>query len=133
MASSKFKAFYNHPAGPKTIYMLVSINLCALSSNGIAVFFWAPTFKWAINIANVVDISTKPAETVSYPTQAGSSIIFFPLACSGLIWAKYSTVITPKNWNLFGVSIAMAATASYQISRKLQSEFIKKSSVAEEY
>ncbi|WRX09699.1 Mitochondrial pyruvate carrier - like 1 [Theobroma cacao] len=70
MAFSKFQAFYNHPAGPKTIH------------------FWAPTFKWALNIANVVDISTKPAETVSYPQQAA-------LACSGLIWAKYSTVITP--------------------------------------
>ncbi|XP_040955622.1 mitochondrial pyruvate carrier 3 isoform X5 [Gossypium hirsutum] len=77
------------------------------------VHFWAPTFKWALNIANVVDISTKPAETVSYPQQA-------VLACSGLIWAKYSTVITPKNWNLFGVSIVMFATASYQISRKFQ-------------
>ncbi|XVF81541.1 hypothetical protein PTKIN_Ptkin15bG0163200 [Pterospermum kingtungense] len=78
-------------------------------------------------MANVVDISTKPAESVSYPQQAA-------LACSGLIWAGYSTVITPKNWNPFGVSIAMVATASYQLSRKIQHEFINKSAtVAEEY
>ncbi|XVF81540.1 hypothetical protein PTKIN_Ptkin15bG0163100 [Pterospermum kingtungense] len=75
--------------------------------------FWAPTFKWGINIANVVDISTKPAETVSYPQQAA-------LAGTGLIWARYSTIITPKNWNQFGVSISMFATAAYQLSRKIQ-------------
>ncbi|OMO95912.1 NB-ARC domain-containing protein [Corchorus capsularis] len=91
------------------------------------VHFWAPTFKWCINIANLVDISTRPAETVSCPQQAA-------LACSGLIWARYSTVITPKNWNLFSVSIAMVATASYQLSRKLQHEFsTTKSTVAKEY
>ncbi|OMO62970.1 hypothetical protein COLO4_32797 [Corchorus olitorius] len=109
MAFSKFQAFYNHPAGPKTIH------------------FWAPTFKWCINIANLVDISTRPAETVSCPQQAA-------LACSGLIWARYSTVITPKNWNLFGVSIAMVATASYQLSRKLQHEFTStKSTIPKEF
>ncbi|OMO99166.1 hypothetical protein CCACVL1_03901 [Corchorus capsularis] len=39
----------------------------------IAVHFWAPTFKWGINIANLVDISTRPAETVSYPQHSASS------------------------------------------------------------
>uniref|UniRef100_A0A453QBC9 Mitochondrial pyruvate carrier n=1 Tax=Aegilops tauschii subsp. strangulata TaxID=200361 RepID=A0A453QBC9_AEGTS len=70
MASSKLQAFWNHPAGPKTIH------------------FWAPTFKWGISIANVADFA-KPHEKISYPQQV-------VIACTGIIWSRYSMVITPE-------------------------------------
>ncbi|KAH0449818.1 hypothetical protein IEQ34_020510 [Dendrobium chrysotoxum] len=69
MAASKLQALWNHPAGPKTIH------------------FWAPTFKWGISIANVADFS-KPPEKISYPQQIA-------VTCTGLIWSRYSLVITP--------------------------------------
>ncbi|KAJ6292303.1 hypothetical protein OIU78_024475 [Salix suchowensis] len=94
MATSKLQALWNHPAGPKTIH------------------FWAPTFKWGISIANVADFA-KPPEKLSYPQQIA-------VTCTGVIWSRYSTVITPKNWNLFSVNVAMAATGIYQLSRKIQ-------------
>ncbi|MBA0778936.1 hypothetical protein Gotri_003221 [Gossypium trilobum] len=112
MASSKLQALWNHPAGPKTIH------------------FWAPTFKWGISIANVADF-TKPPEKLSYPQQIA-------VTCTGVIWSRYSTVITPiwfglllivvhflgfkmqKNWNLFSVNIVMAGTGLYQLARKIQ-------------
>ncbi|KAB5533793.1 hypothetical protein DKX38_016879 [Salix brachista] len=94
MATSKLQALWNHPAGPKTIH------------------FWAPTFKWGITIANVADFA-KPPEKLSYPQQIA-------VTCTGVIWSRYSTVITPKNWNLFSVNVAMAATGIYQLSRKIQ-------------
>ncbi|KAJ8642497.1 hypothetical protein MRB53_004245 [Persea americana] len=97
MAASRIKALWYHPAGPKTI------------------FFWAPTFKWGLSVANVADFS-QPPEKISYPNQ-------IVLACSGVIWARYSTVITPKNWNLLGVNAAMAGTAIYQLTRKLQQDY----------
>ncbi|KAM0894743.1 hypothetical protein ACQ4PT_024222 [Festuca glaucescens] len=96
MASSKLQALWNHPAGPKTIH------------------FWAPTFKWGISIANVADFA-KPTEKISYPQQV-------VIACTGIIWSRYSTVITPKNWNLFSVSVAMAGTGLYQLSRKIRED-----------
>ncbi|KAH9749761.1 mitochondrial pyruvate carrier 4 [Citrus sinensis] len=102
MAASKLQALWNHPAGPKTIN-----NSCI-----VAVHFWAPTFKWGISIANIADFS-KPPENLSYPQQVA-------VTCTGLIWSRYSTVITPKNWNLFAVNLAMAGTGLYQLSRKLQ-------------
>nr|CAB3500262.1 unnamed protein product [Digitaria exilis] len=77
-----------------------------------AVHFWAPTFKWCLNVANVADF-VKPPEEISYPQQLA-------LGCSGLIWARYSMVITPKNRNLFSVSSALAVTCTYQISRKIR-------------
>ncbi|KAK8273517.1 hypothetical protein V6Z11_D10G010900 [Gossypium hirsutum] len=94
MASSKLQALWNHPAGPKTIH------------------FWAPTFKWGISIANVADF-TKPPEKLSYPQQIA-------VTCTGVIWSRYSTVITPKNWNLFSVNIVMAGTGLYQLAQKIQ-------------
>ncbi|RWW18031.1 hypothetical protein BHE74_00043339 [Ensete ventricosum] len=74
MAASKIQALWNHPAGPKTIH------------------FWAPTFKWGISIANVADFS-KPPEKISYPQQVA-------VTCTGLIWSRYSTVITPVSFTV---------------------------------
>ncbi|AQK41041.1 Mitochondrial pyruvate carrier 4 [Zea mays] len=54
MAATKLQAFWNHPAGPKTIH------------------FWAPTFKWGISIANIADFA-KPPEKISYPQQVGTA------------------------------------------------------------
>jgi mitochondrial pyruvate carrier 2 len=63
------KAFWNHPAGPKTIH------------------FWAPTFKWGISIANIADFK-KPPDAVSYPQQVA-------VTATGVIWSRFSTQITP--------------------------------------
>ncbi|URD84340.1 Brain protein, partial [Musa troglodytarum] len=79
------------------------------------VHFWAPTFKWGISIANVADFS-KPPEKISYPQQVA-------VACTGLIWSRYSTVITPKNWNLFSVNVTMAGTGLYQLARKTRHDY----------
>ncbi|CAO2200980.1 unnamed protein product, partial [Urochloa humidicola] len=98
MAASKLQALWNHPAGPKTIH------------------FWAPTFKWGISIANIADFS-KPPEKISYPQQVA-------VACTGLVWSRYSLVITPKNWNLFSVNVAMAGTGLYQLSRKIRQDYL---------
>ena len=87
------KRFIDHPAGPLTI------------------FFWAPTFKWMITLANIKDFS-RPVENVSVPQQIA---IFL----TGVIWSRYSTVINPVNYNLLSVNIAMASTAGYQLFRKI--------------
>ncbi|CDR96339.1 BRAIN PROTEIN 44/YHR162W(YEAST) like protein, putative [Babesia bigemina] len=87
----KAKAVLAHPAGPFTIH------------------FYAPTFKWGISIANLADIN-RPTDKLSLPQQLAVS-------CTGIIWSRYSTVITPVNYNLLAVNAAMAVTGVYQISR----------------
>lgn len=37
------------------------------------VFFWAPTFKWGISIANIADLQ-RPPEKISMPQQSGERI-----------------------------------------------------------
>ncbi|XP_022893713.1 mitochondrial pyruvate carrier 4-like [Olea europaea var. sylvestris] len=101
MATSKFQALWNHPAGPKTTLA---------------------TFKWGISIANIAD-STKPPEKVSYPQQIA-------VTATGVIWSRYSTVITPKNWNLFSVNVAMAATGIYQLTRKIRHDYFSEEQAA---
>jgi len=86
------KKLLNHPAGPFTI------------------FFWAPTMKWALSIANLMDYK-RPVDKLSIPQQLA-------LAITGVIWTRWSFVITPINYNLAAVNAALAATGMYHIMRK---------------
>jgi mitochondrial pyruvate carrier 2 len=98
--SSRLRDFWNHPAGPKTI------------------FFWAPTFKWGISLANLSDLNRDP-DLVSTPTQVA-------VTATGIIWSKYSLDITPKNYNLLAVNAFMACTGAIQLYRKYVHEQKKK-------
>lgn len=82
-----------HPAGPFHIH------------------FWAPLAKWLLSISNLMDYN-RPVENVSLSQQS-------VLCATGLIWARYSTVIIPKNWSLVVVNLALAGTAGYHLSRKI--------------
>eukprot|EP00899_Mesostigma_viride_P014142 jgi/Mesvir1/22729/Mv14135-RA.1 len=92
--AGRFAAFWNHPAGPKTIH------------------FWAPTFKWGISIANIADFQ-KPPEKLSYPQQSA-------VTATGIVWSRYSTQIIPVNYNLLSVNAFMALTGLYQLSRMIR-------------
>ncbi|XP_062510649.1 uncharacterized protein LOC134186656 [Corticium candelabrum] len=85
------KVLWNHPAGLKTIH------------------FWAPAFKWGLVIAGLADLA-RPPDKLSV-RQSGA------LAATGFIWSRYSTVIIPKNWNLFSVNIFLGCVGLIQLSR----------------
>ncbi|KAF4665602.1 Mitochondrial pyruvate carrier 2 [Perkinsus chesapeaki] len=89
---SKVRLFLQHPAGPFTI------------------FFWAPTCKWGLSAANLMDYK-RPVHAVSVPQQLA-------LFATGAIWARWSFVITPVNINLALVNIALASSALYMLVRK---------------
>ncbi|ORY52570.1 UPF0041-domain-containing protein [Rhizoclosmatium globosum] len=88
---SALSKFWNHPAGPKTI------------------FFWAPTAKWGLVIAGLKDIN-RPVEKLSVSQQVS-------LTATGLIWTRYATVINPVNYNLMSVNLFVGATGLYQMYR----------------
>ncbi|EPR61487.1 WD-40 repeat protein [Toxoplasma gondii TgCatPRC2] len=90
--SDRVKKVISHPAGPFTIH------------------FWAPALKWGICLANLADMKTNKVENTSVAQQSA-------VALTGIIWARYSTVITPKNWSLFSVNVFMAITGSLQLYR----------------
>ncbi|KAG0143188.1 hypothetical protein CROQUDRAFT_109377 [Cronartium quercuum f. sp. fusiforme G11] len=88
---SKLTTFLNHPAGPKTI------------------FFWAPMFKWGLVAAGVKDLG-RPAEKLSVSQNIA-------LAATGIIWVRYSFVITPINYSLASVNLFVGATGLTQLYR----------------
>lgn len=90
-AGSKFRAFMNHPAGPRTV------------------FFWAPMMKWCLVAAGLKDLN-RPAEKLSVPQQVA-------LAGTGMIWVRYSLVITPVNYSLAAVNFFVGATGLAQLYR----------------
>ncbi|KAI5449634.1 Mitochondrial pyruvate carrier 2 [Naganishia albida] len=90
-STSKFQAFMNHPAGPKTI------------------FFWAPVAKWGLVIAGLKDLQ-RPASKLSVPQNVA-------LAATGFIWVRYSLVITPVNYSLAAVNFCVGATGLGQLYR----------------
>ncbi|CAG2109673.1 unnamed protein product [Medioppia subpectinata] len=85
------RPLWEHEAGPKTV------------------FFWAPAMKWGLVIASIADIQ-RPVENLSAPQTSA-------LAATGVIWSRYSLVITPKNYSLFSVNVFVAATNLYQLFR----------------
>mmetsp|Transcript_28200 Transcript_28200/g.71556 ORF Transcript_28200/g.71556 Transcript_28200/m.71556 type:complete len:254 (-) Transcript_28200:2145-2906(-) len=89
---SPLHTFLAHPAGPFTIH------------------FWAPTFKWNLSIANLCDYA-RPVDKVSTAQQLA-------LASTGLIWTRWSFVITPVNYNLAAVNTSLAASSLYHLMRK---------------
>ena len=40
------------------------------------------------------------------------------ITLTGVLWCRYSTQITPVNYNLLVVNVFMAATGFYQLYRK---------------
>ncbi|XP_074598035.1 mitochondrial pyruvate carrier 2-like [Brevipalpus obovatus] len=94
---TKLQPIWNHAAGPKTV------------------FFWAPICKWGLVMAGIGDL-TRPVEKLS-PAQSAS------LTTTGLIWSRYSLVITPKNWGLFSVNVFVALTSGYQLSRCIKYQY----------
>ncbi|GAB9464145.1 hypothetical protein Gpo141_00001586 [Globisporangium polare] len=91
-SNPKLVELLSHPAGPFTVH------------------FWAPTMKWAISLANLADMR-RPAENISTSQQCA-------VALTGVIWSRYSLIITPKNWNLFAVNVFMGITGITQLYRK---------------
>ena len=44
------------------------------------------------------------------------------VACTGIIWSRYSTQITPVNYNLLAVNAVMACTGIFHLARMLRHE-----------
>lgn len=94
---SAIRSIAAHPAGPFEIH------------------FWAPTFKWALSLANLADID-RPTDKISLSQTSA-------LTATGIIWSRYSMVINPINYNLMAVNLALGASSGYHLARKLKAEY----------
>lgn len=93
-------------ADPALVYHLVSLHANSLHPQ---VFFWAPLMKWCLVAAGVKDLS-RPADKLSVSQNVA-------LACTGMIWVRYSLVITPVNYSLAAVNFFVGTTGIAQLYR----------------
>lgn len=73
------------------------------------VFFWAPLMKWCLVAAGIKDLS-RPADKLSVTQNSA-------LAATGMIWVRYSLVITPVNYSLAAVNAFVGMTGLYSLYR----------------
>lgn len=100
---AKMKDSLLHPVGPFYIH------------------FWAPLFKWSLSISNIMELD-RDLNQISLPQQTA-------LATTGLIWAKYSLDIVPKNPSLFLVNFVLGLTGLWHVGRKVRAELVDKNAV----
>jgi mitochondrial pyruvate carrier 2 len=83
------------------------------------VFFWAPASKWALSGNNLIDLR-KDTNKMSMANQIALSV-------TGLIWTRYSLVITPINYNLAAVNFVLGISSIWHLQRKVRNDYIGES------
>lgn len=95
---------------------LLGISSIAASTVGpFYIHFWAPTFKWTLSINNLLDYD-RPVDKIS-------TSMMTALTLTGILFGRWSFVITPVNYNLFIVNAALALSSGYHLARKVKHEY----------
>jgi len=79
------------------------------------IHFWAPAFKWTLSLNNLADYD-RPTDKISLSQMSA-------LALTGVLFMRWSFVITPVNYNLFAVNLALALSSGYHLARKVKADY----------
>jgi hypothetical protein len=90
--------FAASPAGPFTVH------------------FWAPMSKWLISGASFMDFD-RPTDQVSLPQ-------YTALTLTGLFFSRYALLVTPVNYMLCSVNIALFGSSFYHLARKIKADYM---------
>lgn len=90
--------FAASPAGPFTVH------------------FWAPMSKWLISGASFVDFD-RPTDKVSLPQ-------YTALTLTGFFFSRYALLVTPINYMLCSVNIALFGSSFYHLARKIKADYM---------
>lgn len=109
-------------AGPTVQSYLTSANLGVVSTVAAAdagpftVHFWAPMSKWLISGASFVDLH-RPTDKVSLPQYSA-------LTLTGFFFSRYALLVTPINYTLCSVNIALFLSSAWHLGRKVKADFV---------
>jgi hypothetical protein len=101
--SDRSKKFLNAPGGPFTSKFKFIILL---------VHFWCPFAKWLISVNNIYDVFYLETSKINASYQ-------FVIFLTGAAFSRFALLNYPKNYHLSLCNGIMAASALYQMSRKL--------------
>ncbi|RHY21611.1 hypothetical protein DYB36_011514, partial [Aphanomyces astaci] len=109
----RFKAFVNHPTGPKTTH------------------FWGPVANWgfvaavrpssafSIFLHAIADMN-KPPENISINmTSADAHHLYVAMAVYSMIFMRFAWMVQPRNYLLLACHASNEAAQLYQLKRAL--------------
>ncbi|KAG7365604.1 UPF0041 domain containing protein [Nitzschia inconspicua] len=109
-------------AGPKIRSALTNMNMGIVSSIAAApagpftVHFWAPMSKWFISGASFLDLD-RPTDKISLPQ-------YTALTLTGFFFTRYALLVTPINYTLCSVNIALFVSSAWHLGRKIKADYI---------
>jgi len=109
-------------AGPTVQGALVAANLGAVSAVAAApagpftVHFWAPMSKWLISGASFLDLY-RPTDKISLSQ-------YTALTLTGFFFSRYALLVTPINYTLCSVNIALFGSSAWHLGRKINADYI---------
>jgi hypothetical protein len=109
-------------AGPTMRSALSNANLGIVSTIAAAdagpftVHFWAPMSKWFISGASFLDLH-RPTDKVSLPQ-------YTALTLTGFFFSRYALLVTPINYTLCSVNIALFLSSAWHLGRKIKADYM---------
>ena len=108
--------------GPTLQTMLTGANLGIISTIAAAdagpftVHFWAPMSTWLISGASFMDLHR--------PTDKISIAQYTALTLTGLFFSRYSLLVTPINYTLCSVNVALFGSSAWHLGRKINADYL---------
>jgi hypothetical protein len=78
--------------------------------------FWAPMSKWLISGASMLDINR--------PTDKISVAQYTALTATGAVFSRYALAVTPVNYMLCAVNIALFLSSGWMLGRKVKADYM---------
>lgn len=109
-------------AGPHVRQVLTKANLGVVSTVAAApagpftVHFWAPMSKWLISGASFMDLH-RPTDKVSLPQ-------YTALTLTGFFFSRYALLVTPINYTLCSVNLALFGSSAWHLGRKIKADYV---------
>lgn len=80
------------------------------------VHFWAPMSKWLISGASFIEYD-RPTDKISISQ-------YTALTMTGLFFSRYAMLVTPINYLLCSVNIALFGSSGYHLCRKIKADYV---------
>lgn len=89
--------------------------IAAADAGPFTVHFWAPMSKWMISGASFMDLN-RPTDKISLPQ-------YTALTATGFFFTRYSLLVTPVNYTLCSVNVALFLSSAWHLTRKVKADF----------
>ena len=90
--------------------------IAAADAGPFTVHFWAPMSKWMISGASFFDLH-RPTEQISLPQ-------YTALTLTGFFFTRYALLVTPINYALCSVNLALFGSSAWHLGRKIKADYI---------